>query len=592
MSSKLVALALPVLMLCVASAGGTDGVRPADLRATDVAVFKHGFGFVLAEGTGDAHAGWVCVAPVPQASLGTLWLYSPASGVTVDRAVAEIRPMGQKREVTSLRDLLAANVGRKVTLYVGREYRQETAMTGILQPPIWAEPSRRSRDNSYQMTEEQLVWAAVPPREDEGERTISDVVLKTPRGQEVIPIATVTRVSFPAEANRDGETVKPQQALTARLVSGGRTVPDGPVALGMGYMAKGLRWIPAYRLQLTGDGQGRLQLQGNVINDVADLKDSRLHLVVGVPHFVQEDVISPLSLQIAWTKLSAYFTAARGSQRDAYSNAIMASQVPGPAGPLGPPTPGQIATGQLDQAAVTGVSGEGVEELFFYTVPDVTITRGSRALVSIMDESVTYEDVYLWRVADDPEYARRQWSPTYTRQQQAPRTPEQEALEQEWLNPKVWHALRLKNGSKAPWTTAPALVIKGWQPISQSMLLYTPVGGTVDLTTTVAPDIASQRTDLEVGRQSRAITVSSHVYDLVKVKGELRLRNHKAQAVRVIVKRELEGAVEETSEGGTAAKLARGAAGLNPVSQITWDLSLAPGAERVMTYTYSVYVRI
>lgn len=578
-------------------------VERTDLRVTDVAVFKHGYGFVMAEGTAKTRDGWAVFSQVPQASLGTLWLYSPEAGVTVDRTVAEVRETKHTQEAQGLAGLIEANVGARVTIRYGYDYYERSSVLhGLLLPSVYAAPEQYGGQSQQSATDEAAVWAAVPPRPAQRHQAVTYVMLRTDHGDVAIPSDHIGNLTIDREANRQQEVTKPEQVLAARLVREGKTVTtDTPV--GMAYLARGLRWIPNYRLQITGDGKARLQLQGDVINDVTDLKDSRLHLVIGVPHFIQQDVLSPLSLQVAWTQLSSYFAPAQGRQQDVYSNALMTQMVGvqgmiGYAGGRGGYGGGGRGAAEepSEPVAVAPITGEGVEELYFYNVADVTLNRGSRASVSIIDQPVQYEDVYLWNVTDDPDYARRRWSSYYTvqqQQQQSP-SPEQLAMQKEALNPKVWHALRAKNETNAPWTTATVLVVKDWQPVSQSLLLYTPVHGSVDITTTVAPDIVSGRTDVEVSRKQGALKIPNYgaTYDLVTVKGELRLSNHKAQAVRLIATRQLEGEVAEVTSGGEVEKLAEGYGGINPTSRITWDLPLAAGQDLTLGYTYNVYVRV
>jgi hypothetical protein len=245
------------------------------------------------------------------------------------------------------------------------------------------------------------------------------------------------------------------------------------------------------------------------------------------------------------------------------------------------------AEGGPETATVLPVTGESVDELFFYEVPEVTLKRGARAGIAILEEMLDYSDVYSWKLVDTDEYAWRRWSHSYAAGQ-GRSAPDREALARGEEKPKVWHAMRLGNTTKSPWTTAPALVVRGWQPVSQSMVLYTPVGGRVDVTTTVAPDILTDNRELENDRQRDALTANGTHYDLVTVHGEVTISNHKPREVRLTATRELGGVVTETTEGGTSEKLAVG--GLNPVTRISWDLKIPPGAEKRLSYVYTVYV--
>ena len=95
----------------------------------------------------------------------------------------------------------------------------------------------------------------------------------------------------------------------------------------MAYVQKGLRWIPSYKVTLTGNGRARVQLQATLVNELADLDNVTAHLVVGVPSFAFRDTIDPVALQERVTRLGPLFDASTTTSQ-ALSNAIV-SQVAG-----------------------------------------------------------------------------------------------------------------------------------------------------------------------------------------------------------------------------------------------------------------------
>jgi hypothetical protein len=558
--------------LCFAVGASADeqAADRAQMRTTDVAVFKHGYGFVLAEGQATPRNGWITFDQVPQASLGTLWLYSPDAGVTVDRTVAEVRDASRDQEAQGIEDLLLANVGKWAEI-AGEPTGKWTGT--LLAPLTIAGPPMTEGDD-------QAIWNAVPPRERPGRRQVTHAVIQPETGGPVvIPVKTIRTIQFQETPSRTVTSIRPERTLAARLIKAGRTVV-APSRVGMAYLAKGLQWTPAYRLEL-GDQKGaaHLRLEATVVNDAADLQDSNLHLVVGVPRFIQQDELTPLSLQMVWTQLSGYFGGSSLQRQTAFSNARM-SQV------------AYAGEEEMAPSPVAPTTGMAAEELFFYHVPGVTLSRGARASVLLFDAPIKYEDLYLLDMIDDPGIAFQRYSHSYTPSDNPSSDPEAEALAQELARPKAWHAFRMKNDSAQPWTTGAALTVQGWRPISQSMLTYTAIGGQVDLRSTIAPDIGVRKTDTEAARQERARRISGTDFDLVTVTGAIEITNHKPEAIRLIATRRVEGDAAEASDAAVITKLAEESLGVNPTSRIKWDVTVGAGEVKVLRYSYRVLVRI
>ena len=87
------------------------------------------------------------------------------------------------------------------------------------------------------------------------------------------------------------------------------------INLGIASMERGIRWIPAYRVEAKGTPvkEAKLELEAMIINELTDLKNSEVYFVVGVPHFLFQESMSPLSMNSAFAGVSNYFAAGAGA---------------------------------------------------------------------------------------------------------------------------------------------------------------------------------------------------------------------------------------------------------------------------------------
>ncbi len=184
--------------------------------------------------------------------------------------------------------------------------------------------------------------------------------------------------------------------------------------------------------------------------------------------------------------------------------------------------------------------------------------------------------------------------------------------------PKVQHQIRLTNSSKAPLTTAPALILRQGRLLAQGIVLYTPIGGDSDLPITEAVDISVSKKDKETGRTPNAATWNGNQYTRVDLAGSLKLTNHRDKKVQVEVTRYVMGNVTEASQGGQIEMVnvledlsflpTHSAGGLggwwwqwhgwsdwwyhfNGVGKISWKVDLPPGDSTELTYTWNYFWR-
>ena len=146
---------------------------------------------------------------------------------------------------------------------------------------------------------------------------------------------------------------------------------------------------------------------------------------------------------------------------------------------------------------------------------------------------------------------------------------------------QVWHVIRLKNTGTQPWTTAPAFTMNNDLPVAQDTLSYTPPGGQSTLKLTVSSDVHGEQNQTETAR--RQTQIANRNYDEVTVSGKLSITNWKDKEIAMVVHKSLVGEVLDSPDG-TATKVARNLAAVNPTSEIQWEFKLPAGQTRELTY--------
>lgn len=339
---------------------------------------------------------------------------------------------------------------------------------------------------------------------------------------------------------------------------------EAAVKLGMAYLRKGITWIPEYSVRVIDDATAEITLRGTLVNEAEDLIHTNVQFVVGVPHFLHGEYLEPISIgQVIRTIGSAVAPEAVRTQimnRAAIANnnismnqfdnggvPILDKKIVPPAGDV------KAATGNLPP-----LDGPGAASDFtVYTKPDVTLRRGEKAVVTLFKKTVKYVHRYRWE------------------------PPAQ-----------LIHNLVLLNDTDAPFTTGPFVAVSGSQPLSQDLLKYTPKGGQCELPITTAVNVATDRNEEEVDRKIRALADRDRpTFDLVTLRGELKLRNFEKRPTDVVVVLKVTGKPLSASDNGKVVTNAEKLVLTEREGTITWTVTVPPGETKKLEYKYERYVK-
>lgn len=525
-----------------------------------VAVFKNGYAFTYREGDARTIGGWAYTTNTPIGVLGTVWGYTTAPNTRITQLLASEAEKRETERVSNIAEILLANEGARIRFIDNYNKAFEGTYEIVSRHRNFTLPLTPSSGYTEEYRDDAIV-----------------IALKTESGLMFFPAGTIRNLEVVGQPKLEKIKTSKENRLALKVDG----VRDGEnINLGIAALERGIRWIPAYRVEVKGTPikEAKLELEAMLINELTDLQNTEVNFVVGVPSFLFQDAISPLSMNTAFAGVSGYFAGGPGStRRDAYSNAIMGQRAGG-----------DLAEAQTEDGLPTVTAEDrtasfSAEQLFLYQSNQISLKKGERSSLRLFSLIVPCSEVFQWTISDSPQTASLYLSSS-SDAVVPPSTTD--------LANRVWYALRLKNTTGMPWTTAPALSFREWKPLGQDMLTFTPIGGENILKVTPATEIIGTQKLEEKSRVREQVRYSGSTYefDLVTVEGTIKLKSIKKEPVEIVITRNLVGEVVTATDAGKISREGLNLQAVNPNSIVKWNLTL-PSGEKEIRYTYKVYVR-
>lgn len=558
------------------------------LKPNRVIVFKDGYCLVVKQAVATTDAeGNVFTDEVPDAAvLGSFWAV-PEKG-TIKTTIAGWVNTESKtnREIscTSIIEIVKSNLGKECSFEIG-ERRIEGTLLKILSTDdtpieIPAFPQNSHRAELFLTSTGTVPVTQIPAT------TISSVtgaffLIRTRTGDKMIQASSVTDLTIENMSSSIEQTITTRSRHKRLTMKFGEANTD--IKLNLMYFRPDVRWIPTYRVNLTGQPladkenavgktnarkKAELIMQGEILNEAEDFINVPFHVVVGVPNFRFRSVPSPMVLEGTMRNLLGQAAPdIMGMANNSVSNAIYSQRS------------GEFrsnrATGddaRSDVALPDELIGKGGNDLFVYELPPMTLKRGERAMVPILRTEVAYRDIYTWDIelTHSESYAAT-----------SAESPSPLILSET----KVWRQIELINNTDIPWTTGAAMLVDGQQPLAQELLTYTSPGGICRVPVTVSVDLRGKAEDTEVNRVLNALKWRGYDYARVEGKIEVELANNKTESVPVEVRLRFGGKATKVTDDGKITLESfrmedwrdnRG----NPInnsSSIRWTATIAPG---------------
>jgi hypothetical protein len=555
--SVLIIILFCVLVVCPAHAASrmTAGVNA---KLQQVALFKNGLGFFISEITIPDNKNSFSITPAAAPSHGTFWLSYP-SKIRLKSLAAEEIQLEESLEAITMSELLKANVGRQVRLWLSTD-TDKTPVVGTIR--YFAEDRDKPSPDPYapgRVRDSSVGYAQpfYPPLL---------MIIETDSGEVGVNPQIIQRVDFiTGKAERIFSRKSKSMQLAVNLDG-----PAGGQKLTISFLAKGITWAPSYMVDISNDDKALLAAQAAVINEACDLNDVTLQLVTGFPNLQFADVVSPLALKENLAQFLQALTKGQSERGrpDVMSNVMTQSIA----------YSGSRGSGFAMPEYGAAQAGRVAEDLFLYPVEKVQLKKGAVGYCPLFTESVPYKHIYQWNI---PDYVNEQERYIYNRRHEQQREQEEE----------VWHCLRLENTTKVPWTTAPAETVKEGLILGQDTLNFTPVKGETTLRITRSVSVKAEQVELETERKRDALRMYGDSFDLITVQGNLSATNFQDKAIEMEIVKTLSGEVKQTQPETKIETLARGLLRMNAIKKLTWTIELKAGERKELSYIYEVYVR-
>lgn len=504
-------------------------------KVISVSMFKNGYAFVTREiPISDNMAK---VVEVPQTSLGSLWFWTNDGQIDSVTSVSEGKMVSTKIPFSMYQEVLDANIGKRFVFTV--VYTEEK------------DGHKSERRVNYDGTLRSYKSNLVAVETAEGMQLFSFDKIENITGKD--PGIVLSREEKHEETARYYQILTKNNAKSVMMMS----------------LERGMAWAPGYSIDLSSPDKLTFTAKSTVLNDLLDFQDAKVRLITGFPNLQFQNILDPLTSGMSvddWLRSISGGTpggfggggfggsggpfanrAGELTKRDAAKAIVGADSAP-------------ITFNPADNGLVLqNVSGEQLEDLFFYDLDKVSLKRGSRSYQYLYQFDAPYKRTYTW----DGEAG----------------TP-------------VFNKIKFKNQTGKPISTAAATMFKKGEVIGQGMMNYTAANTEAELVVSRSLDFKTSSNAEIVDRAVGAIKdkKGTPTMDLVTYETELEVENPKEEAVNFSIKKLIYGEVNRTEPKAESEVSKTGVKGSNPYTTLTWNLKIEAGKSEKFVIRWRAYV--
>lgn len=520
--------------------------KPADSRIASVAMFKNGLAVVkrTIEVPG---AGTYIVSDVPEPIHGTLWIDSDTE-VEARISPREMEVTLRARDRVNFQEELA---GMDVVIHF-HDGRIPPASGKVLR----LEPTsgKKAWDRTYQQPYNYRHYWPSQQHPPQGRF----LILETEKGRVYVASSMIAY----AQVQAMEDTVFERRPVLLLNLAGKK---KSPATIGVSYLAKGIAWIPSYRIDISNPNKLTIEQKAVIKNELENIENAEMYLISGFPSVQFAHVTSPISLRTSWAnffqQLNQRITPGRGLAVATQQRAVV-SNLPAP-------------DRGLDMSAIP--MGEG-PDIHYESIGQRSLAEEESLSLSVATGNAPYERLVEWIVPDTRRADGRHVSEHERRQ------------DPEKYRDAAWDAVRFKNPLPFPMTTGASMVVGDGRFYGQRMSFWVNKGEEATIHITKALSIRTRSVEHEEPGKREIVYIAGDDYQKTVVKGELFLSNHRDETVKVVIRRRFSGELFGADGNPQCVLREEGVWSVNKRNELTWTLTLDAGDEKNVAYRYSVLV--
>ncbi len=494
------------------------------LPAVNVSIYKNGSAFFTKNGTVPV-VNDTAFIPVPNAVIGTYWLTTPKENL-IKNISYKSKKITTKIKDGDVRELLRANVGKSVSLAIPATEGKTQTVTGTIV-------------GFYEM------MSMVKISDGFKTRLVS-----------FHDIADISLEGINDYFLRDSIVYMAQIIPTKQLTQLEVTETS---------LQSNISWIPSYYLSLKDDKSARLEMKSLIENYSGEVfNNTNTELIVGNPQL-------GLGLSLDPTTTQGFTFAGGGNARggNIYAQKQATLSISNSAGGVLDAIRSSelMSSSNDDELSTFSTETETGNGLFIYKLGKISLPKQSKASFPVFASTLSYKDLHECVIRDITNFENMKYI-----------QPNDNVHD-------VFHSIEITNSTEYPLTSGTIMVTdKYGRFTAQDQLKYVPKNGIGIIRLTKEINISVKNSEEEIERYDNVKKINKVSLNKVKIRGTITINNYDQDSKTITLKKNINGTITVANDG-KVTKVSQ-YYGNNPMSNVTWEITVASGAKKEIVYEY------